>query len=90
MGGKDPFADFDGTMDARLREANEFYDSITPAKLSEDEQRVMRQALAGMLWSKQYYFFDPRQMAGGAVCASAARRHARATGEEQGLVPHGQ
>jgi hypothetical protein len=56
--GKDPFDDFDAIMDSRLREANEFYRSVISATLSEDEARVMRQALAGMLWSKQYYFFD--------------------------------
>jgi hypothetical protein len=56
--GRDPFEDFDDIMDTRLKEANEFYRSIIPAKLTEDEARVMRQGLAGMLWSKQYYFFD--------------------------------
>ncbi len=56
--GKDPFKDFDAIMNSRLRESNEFYRSVIPAALSEDEARVMRQALAGMLWSKQYYFFD--------------------------------
>jgi Mannosylglycerate hydrolase MGH1-like glycoside hydrolase domain len=56
--GKDPFAGFDETVDARRREADDFYRSITPAKATEDEARVMRQALAGMLWTKQYYFFD--------------------------------
>jgi hypothetical protein len=40
------------------READEFYKSITPARVTEDEALVMRQALAGMLWSKQYFFFD--------------------------------
>lgn len=39
----------------RIAEADEFYDSITPEKLPEDEKLVMRQALAGMLWSKQFY-----------------------------------
>jgi hypothetical protein len=52
------FSDFDKVFDARLADANEFYDRITPANLSEDERRVHRQALAGMLWSKQYYYFD--------------------------------
>jgi len=56
--GKDPFEDFDAIKDSRIREANEFYRSVIPATLSEDETRVMRQALAGMLWTKQYYFFD--------------------------------
>ena len=55
---KDPFAGFDATFAARLAEADAFYASLTPPKATEDEARVMRQALAGMLWSKQYYFFD--------------------------------
>jgi mannosylglycerate hydrolase MGH1-like protein len=42
----------------RLFDADEFYDRITPRSLSEDERRVHRQALAGMLWTKQYYYFD--------------------------------
>jgi hypothetical protein len=50
--------DFDATLAARLADADEFYDRITPPSLSEDERRVHRQALAGMLWSKQYYLFD--------------------------------
>jgi hypothetical protein len=54
----DPFRTFDETFAARLAEANEFYDRITPPLLNEDERRVHRQALAGMLWSKQYYYFD--------------------------------
>ena len=54
----DAFAKFDEIFAARLAEANEFYDRITPKNLSEDERRLHRQALAGMLWSKQYYYFD--------------------------------
>ena len=42
----------------RLREADEFYQSVTPPSVSEDAANVMRQALAGMLWSKQFFFFD--------------------------------
>jgi hypothetical protein len=54
----DAFDKFDQIFDSRLADANEFYDRITPKELSEDERRVHRQALAGMLWSKQYYYFD--------------------------------
>ncbi len=54
----DPFKDFAEIMQTRQREADEFYRSITPARVTEDEALVMRQALAGMLWSKQYFFFD--------------------------------
>jgi hypothetical protein len=49
---------FDEIMSTRIREADEFYKAITPPKATEDEARVMRQALAGMLWSKQHYYFD--------------------------------
>jgi len=54
----DPFRSFDKIMAQRRHEADEFYDSIVPTTLSRDEANVMRQGLAGMLWSKQYYNFD--------------------------------
>jgi hypothetical protein len=50
--------DFSQIMAQRRRECDEFYGRITPAGLDEDRKNVMRQALAGMLWTKQYYFFD--------------------------------
>jgi hypothetical protein len=54
-----PFgAGFAQILEARRREADEFYRSITPAGVGEDAANVMRQALAGMLWSKQYFFYD--------------------------------
>jgi hypothetical protein len=56
-----PFEDFDQTFAARLKEADEFYRSVTPPSVSPDQANVMRQALAGMLWSKQFYFFDGDQ-----------------------------
>jgi hypothetical protein len=49
---------FAGTIETRRREADEFYRTIIPEGVSEDEARIMRQALAGMLWGKQYYNFD--------------------------------
>jgi hypothetical protein len=56
----DAFSDFDTIFKARLKEADEFYDSVlAPAvKADPDRTNVVRQALAGMLWSKQYYYFD--------------------------------
>jgi len=54
----DPFEGFAAIMKARKEEADEFYRVITPERVSEDEARVIRQALAGMLWTKQYFFFD--------------------------------
>ena len=53
-----PFAGADELIDARRAEADEFYQSISPPSLTDDAKAVMRQALAGMLWSKQCYFFD--------------------------------
>ena len=45
-------------MADREREADEFYGALTPAGSSTDEARVLRQALAGMLWTKQFFHFD--------------------------------
>ena len=54
-----PFGrDFDKLFDDRRREADEFYQSVTPSSVSQDAANVMRQAIAGMLWSKQFFFFD--------------------------------
>ena len=49
---------FETLFDERRREADEFYQAITPSSLSADAANVMRQAVAGMLWSKQFFFFD--------------------------------
>ncbi|MGH7115197.1 MAG: MGH1-like glycoside hydrolase domain-containing protein, partial [Stellaceae bacterium] len=58
----DPFGGrFTEAFEARRREADEFYRSITPARVGADAAIVMRQALAGMLWSKQYFAFDVHQ-----------------------------
>jgi hypothetical protein len=54
-----PFAsDFDAVMKARRQEADEFYATVIPSSLNADAASVMRQALAGMLWSKQYYHYN--------------------------------
>lgn len=50
--------DFDIVFAERLREADDFYQSVIPPSVSADQVHVMRQALAGMLWSKQFFFFD--------------------------------
>ena len=52
------FKDFNQIFESRIRDADEFYQRITAQSLNEDERRVHRQALAGMLWSKQFYYFD--------------------------------
>ena len=60
---RDPFGKFDAVVKERLREADEFYDTLTPPvyKADRDRASLIRQALAGMLWSKQYYYFDADQ-----------------------------
>ncbi len=57
--GAAPFGNhFEEVMRARRKEADEFYAAITPPSLNADQANVMRQALAGMLWSKQFYHYD--------------------------------
>jgi hypothetical protein len=50
--------DFDRVIALRRAEADEFYAELTPAGASADEAMVMRQAFAGMLWGKQFYYYD--------------------------------
>ena len=50
-------ADFDQLFASRIREADEFYATVIPQELSEDDRNVMRQAFGGLLWSKQFYHY---------------------------------
>ena len=50
--------DFDAVFTQRIQEADEFYNSLAPGGLSEDAHRVQRQAFAGLLWGKQFYYYD--------------------------------
>ncbi|MBE9016317.1 glucosidase [Chroococcidiopsidales cyanobacterium LEGE 13417] len=54
-----PFGkDFEQIFQTRIQEANEFYDRITsPCQLTPDRRNIQRQAFAGMLWAKQYYYY---------------------------------
>jgi len=51
------FADFETIFNDRIHEADEFYETVIPNHLSHDARLVMRQAFAGMLWSKQFYHY---------------------------------
>ncbi len=53
-----PLAEVEDVIAIRRTEADEFYESVHPPKATEDERRIQRQALAGLLWSKQIYLFD--------------------------------
>ncbi len=59
--GGEMFGDrFDAIFKQRITEADEFYASVIPGSLSDDGQSVMRQSLAGVLWSKQFYHYVVR------------------------------
>jgi hypothetical protein len=55
------WVDFDKIFTQRVAEATAFYESRLPANLTEDQARVVRQAYAGLLWSKQYYEYVIKQ-----------------------------
>ena len=56
---EDPFEDALGVLQQRAEEADQFYAGLAGAdRLSDDERRVQRQALAGLLWTKQFYHFE--------------------------------
>ena len=60
-----PFADFDRLMAARLAEADDFYAELQTGIADADARRVQRQALAGMIWTKQFYHYDIRDWLAG-------------------------
>ncbi len=72
-----PFAGFDTTMAARRREADEFYATVIPPELGDDARAVMRQSLAGLLWSKQYYHYVVRKWLDGDPAQPAPPRPRR-------------
>ena len=53
-----PFTSFDEIFAQRKAEADEFYASLQPSSLTEDERNIQRQAFAGMLWTKQFYHYN--------------------------------
>ncbi|KAG1896677.1 Six-hairpin glycosidase-like protein [Suillus fuscotomentosus] len=52
---------FDDVVEERRQEANEFYNSLLFGPISDDLKQVMRQALGGMLWTKQFYYFVQKE-----------------------------
>ncbi|MHB8338237.1 MAG: MGH1-like glycoside hydrolase domain-containing protein [Ignavibacteriaceae bacterium] len=55
-----PFEDFDSIFNLRTKETDEFYEELESQIKNQDEKNVQRQALAGMLWCKQFYYYDVR------------------------------
>lgn len=60
-----PFADFDAIVAARVMEADAYYAELQAPIADADARMVQRQALAGMLWSKQFYYYDVMQWLNG-------------------------
>ncbi len=52
---------FDEVFAARIREADEFYAALNPPNTDEDLRQIQRQAFAGMIWSKQFYYYNVRR-----------------------------
>jgi hypothetical protein len=61
----DPFSGFDSIFAARQQEADEFYAAVQPSDATDELKSIQRQALAGMLWSKQYYHYVIEQWLNG-------------------------
>ena len=59
------FTDFDELFNAREKEASQFYGELQQGNTDEDRRLVQRQAFAGMLWSKQFYYYDVRHWING-------------------------
>jgi len=75
-----PFVDFDRLLTLRREEADAFYEALLDPNLSIEERAVQRQAFAGMIWSKQLYYYDVRQWLRGdpsAPAPSEKRREGR-------------
>ncbi len=50
-------AHFEETFAERIREADQFYEEIIPTQLSQEEERICRQGYAGLLWTKQFFYY---------------------------------
>ncbi|MCI0738300.1 MAG: glucosidase [Gemmataceae bacterium] len=75
-----PFDSFDDLFSARRREADEFYGDLQRDLKDPDSRLVQRQAFAGMIWSKQFFYYDvPEWLKGdaGRPLPPAQRRHGR-------------
>jgi hypothetical protein len=79
----DAFTDFDDIFSRRMAEADAFYASLQKSVADEDMRRIQRQAFAGMLWNKQYYYFHVREWLDGDPLQPPppeSRKHGRNSG----------
>ena len=76
------FSDFDSIFSQRIREADEFYGELQKDIVDADARLVQRQAFAGMIWSKQFFYYDVREWLQGDPAQPAPppeRKHGRNT-----------
>ena len=62
---KEPFKDFENLFAKRIKQADDFYSDLQKEMVSQDARLVQRQAFAGMLWNKQFYYYDIPQWLNG-------------------------
>lgn len=80
-----PFDQCDSTFSLRQKEADAFYDSLSPNPLKLEQKKIQKQAFAGLLWSKQFYYYDFEQWVKGDVGPSSiktTRKLTRSSGWE--------
>jgi hypothetical protein len=82
------FGDFDRVFAARRAESDQFYAAVTPSSLSVDGQQVMRQAFAGLLWSKQFYHYVIDEWVAGDPAGPPAPRERRSGRNHQWVHLH--
>jgi hypothetical protein len=78
-----PFHDFDEILGQKAKEADEFYAAIQPPSLNDEAREIQRQALAGLLWTKQLYYYDvPQWLEGdpGQPVPASSRKNGRNAG----------
>ena len=68
---EEPFDTFHRLIASRRREADEFYSQLQESVSESECRNIQRQALAGMIWSKQFYYYDVRQWLKGDPCQPA-------------------
>lgn len=71
----EPFGGFDDTFDKRIREANQFYDEIQKDVVDPELKLIQRQAYAGMLWTKQWYYYNVNEWMKGDPAMPAPSSH---------------
>jgi hypothetical protein len=54
----EPWADFDNLFATRLTETDKYYEKLTPPKLSDSQQKLLRSTVGGLMWTKQFYYLD--------------------------------